>query len=238
MAASVDDLPDLITSVLNEATGAHQREDPVLPRTGGPAGNALLTAWTGMVLLVLSVAELLTLLDVRGLISWHVAIGALLVPPALLKTASTGWRMARYYSGNAPYQEAGPPPTLLRLLGPLVVISTLGLLATGTVLVLIGQQSSHHVFMTVAGLRINLITLHQATFIAWAAATGVHLLGRIVPALRIVLRSRGLPSIPGWTIRWATISVVIIGAAILAVVLVGQDNSWHADPFLGHDKGP
>ena len=57
---------------------------------------------------------------------------------ALLKTAATGWRMVRYYAGNEPYQKAGPPPTLMRLLGPLVVLSTLGLLASGVVLVLIG----------------------------------------------------------------------------------------------------
>ena len=47
--------------------------DHMLPRTGGPAGNAALTAWTGLTLLVLSVAELLTLFNVTGLISWHVA---------------------------------------------------------------------------------------------------------------------------------------------------------------------
>jgi len=51
-------------------------------------------------LLVASVAELLTLVNVNGLLSWHVAIGALLVPPALMKTTSTGWRTARYYTGH------------------------------------------------------------------------------------------------------------------------------------------
>src|ERR1700750_2681579 len=107
-----------------EAIGRERRDNPVLPTTGGPAGNALLTAWTGLVLLVLSVGELLTLFDVRGLISWHVAIGALLIPPALMKTASTGWRLSRYYAGHPAYRESGPPPLLLRLLGPLVVLST------------------------------------------------------------------------------------------------------------------
>lgn len=61
---------------------------------------------------------MITLLDVGGLISWHVVIGTLLIPPALLKTASTGWRIARYYSGTPPYRQAGPPPMLLRILGP------------------------------------------------------------------------------------------------------------------------
>src|SRR5690242_3798644 len=79
------------TSALAEATlaaaiGRTHRDDPVRPGTGGPAGNARLTAWTGVVLLALFVAELVTLLDVRGLIGWHVAVGVLLVPPALVKT--------------------------------------------------------------------------------------------------------------------------------------------------------
>jgi hypothetical protein len=52
-----------------EATGRAARRDPVLPGSGGPAGNASLTAWTAMAVLVLGIAELVTLLDVRGLIS-------------------------------------------------------------------------------------------------------------------------------------------------------------------------
>lgn len=82
-------------------------------------------------LLVLSVAELVTLLDVSGLISWHIVIGTLLVPPAVLKTASTGWRIARYASGTPRYRQTGPPPMLLRVLGPGVIGSTVGLLASG-----------------------------------------------------------------------------------------------------------
>ena len=127
-----------VTETLTEAIGRETRDNPVLPVTGGPAGNVLLTAWTGLVLLGLSLAELLTLFDVQGLISWHVALGALLIPPAVMKTASTGWRMSRYYLGSPTYRRAGPPPLLLRLLGPLVVVSTLGLLATGTLLVTLG----------------------------------------------------------------------------------------------------
>jgi hypothetical protein len=32
-----------------EATGRAERANPVLARTGGPAGNALLTAWVALV---------------------------------------------------------------------------------------------------------------------------------------------------------------------------------------------
>jgi len=115
---------------IGQATGRAHRDDEVLPGSGGPAGNARLTAWTGLLLLLLFGAELITLLDVRGLLSWHIAVGVLLVPPALVKTASTSWRIIRYYTGNAPYRRAGPPPLALRVLGPLVVGATLAVLAS------------------------------------------------------------------------------------------------------------
>src|SRR5215471_4616849 len=128
------DLRSLTDPVVAEATGRTHRPDEALPG-GGPAGNARLTAWVGLVLLALFLAELVTLLDVRGLVSWHVAIGLLLIPPAIVKTVSTGWRIARYYTGSRPYRDAGPPPLLLRILGPLVVFSTLAVLASGLVLI-------------------------------------------------------------------------------------------------------
>jgi hypothetical protein len=36
-------------------------------------------------------------------------LGLILVPPVLLKIASTAWRMTAYYRGNAAYREKGPP---------------------------------------------------------------------------------------------------------------------------------
>jgi hypothetical protein len=178
-------LPDSLEEVLAHATGKAHRADPHLPGTGGPAGNAQLTAWIGLALLALSLAELVTLINVRGLISWHIVVGVLLVPPALVKTATTGWRLVRYYTGSAPYVQAGPPPLLLRLLGPLVVVSTLALLATGVTLVGLGQQASYQPWFTVLGHQVSWLTAHQASFIVWAVATGLHVLGRLVPAVRL-----------------------------------------------------
>ncbi len=226
-----DSLPAPLASAVAEAVGHHRRRDVVLPSTGGPAGNAVLTAWTGLVLLVLAVGELLTLIDVRGLISWHVALGALLIPPALLKTATTGWRMTRYYLGAVPYRQAGPPPLLLRLLGPLVVLSTLGLLGTGVLLVLKGDQASHTQLFAVVGHRADWVTLHQGAFIVWAVATALHLLGRIVPALRIVTH-HGAGRVPGRVVRVATMVVVLAAAAALAVLLVHADGNWARQPFF------
>jgi hypothetical protein len=216
-----------VADTVAEATGRERRADPVLPRTGGPAGNALLTAWAALVLLVGSVAELLTLFDVGGLISWHVAIGALLVPPALMKTASTGWRLVHYYSRNRPYVEAGPPPLLLRLLGPLVVMSTLGLLGSGVLLVLLGPAAAHTSLMDVLGFRVDWVTVHQSFFAVWATVTGLHLLGRIVPALRITLApGNTAAAVPGAAARWLLLAAMAASAVVLALVLVQAAGSW------------
>ena len=183
-------LPQWADDTLAEATGRERRFDPVLPGSGGPAGNARLTAWTGMLLLVLFLVELATLLNLNALISWHVVVGVLLVPPALLKTATTGWRIVRYYTKRAPYHRAGPPPMLLRMLGPLVVIFTLGLLGSGLALIALGPDASRTVLLTVLGKRIDAVTVHRATFVVWAAVTGLHSVGRLVPAMRIVTASK------------------------------------------------
>jgi hypothetical protein len=218
---------EAVTEAVAEAVGRDRRTDPVLARTGGPAGNALLTAWTALVLLVGSIAELLTLVDVGGLISWHVAIGALLIPPALMKTATTGWRMLRYYRRQPSYVSAGPPPLLLRLLGPLVVVGTLGVLGSGTMLVLLGQDHAHRALVTLVGFRVDWVTLHQAFFAVWATVTGLHLLGRIVPALTIAMgRGDRSGDVPGAWTRWLLLAGVVASAVALAVLLVHADGSW------------
>ena len=155
------------------------------------------------------------------------------IPPAVMKTASTGWRMASYYLGRRPYEEAGPPPLLMRLLGPLVVVSTLGLLATGVLLILLGEEQARRTSLTVLGFRADWVTAHQGFFAVWCGAVGLHLLGRIVPALRAtVLRGPGAErAVPG---RWARVlwfAVMVVGAAALAVVLVHADSSWASHGF-------
>jgi hypothetical protein len=58
---------------------------------------------------------------IRPLISPHVFIGMVLIPPVLVKVASTTWRFARYYQGAPAYRRKGPPPVALRLLGFLLL---------------------------------------------------------------------------------------------------------------------
>jgi hypothetical protein len=229
---------ELVEGFVVEATGKEQRNDPVLPPTGGPAGNAVLTAWTGLVLLGLFVGELLTLFDVRGLISWHVAIGALLVPPALMKTASTGWRFLGYYTGREPYRVAGPPPIVLRWLGPLVVASTLALLGSGIVLILLGEGSGRQRFLSALGFGVSWVTVHQGVFAVWCVVTGLHLLGRIVPAVKLTVRRGGAARVPGALVRSLLLAAAAATAVVLAVVLVRNDTSWHQDRFRPEEGRP
>jgi hypothetical protein len=207
------------------AIGRSHRADPVGAGTGGPAGNARLTAWVGLSLLVLFGAELVTLLDLHAFISWHVALGVLLVPPALAKTGTTLWRFVRYYGGHPAYRAAGPPPLLLRVLGPFVVLTTLAVLGTGVALVLVGPDAGW------SG-PIPLLFLHKASFVLWAGATGVHVLGRLIPAAQLV--ARGAARLPGRTLRAGTLALTVVVAVVSAVLALSLVGPWQAAEGARH----
>lgn len=204
------------------ALGRAHRADPILPGTGGPAGNAQITAVLGLLILLLFLAELVTLLDVGGLISWHIAIGVVLVPPALAKCATTGWRIARYYSGAGAYREAGPPPMALRLLGPCVIATTIAVLGSGLALLPLGPESGRTPLFSALGQDISPLTIHQGFFILWCFATGLHVLGRTAYAVRLLTGSR-----PGGTaVRAAAIGAVVVAGGVAAAIVLGVSGSW------------
>jgi hypothetical protein len=205
------------------AIGAAERDDPEALVTGGPAGNARLTAWTGLILLALFVAECATLLSLRSMIAVHIVIGIALVPLVLLKTASTGWRIARYYLGSPDYRRSGPPPMLLRVLGPPVVASGLAVLGTGIALLALGTRSFDAI-TTVAGFRIDAVTLHQAAFAVWLAFTSLHVLGRGIPALR--LAGSGHRPVPGRLARVSTLLVTLAVGAMVSWVVLDVAGHW------------
>jgi len=220
----------VLGDALDAGLGRVRREDVVERPLGGPRGNAHLTAWTGLVLFVLFAAEGVTLISVRGLLSWHVAIGAILIPLALLKTASTSWRILRYYVGSATYVKAGPPPLLLRLLGPLVILFTLAVLGTGVMLIVAGPDSSGR-----GGIWLG---LHKASFVVWLVVMAVHVLTRLIPAYLTVRESAGSRQrVPGWAGRAVTLVGTVAVGVVLALVLVRADGAW-ASVSGGDDEHP
>jgi hypothetical protein len=186
----------------------------------GVAANARLTASNAAVLLVLLAAEGFTVLRVRALLTPHVFIGMLLVPPVLLKVASTTWRFARYYRGDAAYRRKGPPPVLLRLLGPAVVILTVVLFASGVGLLLAGR-----------GWLPLLLKVHKASFVLWFGAMTIHALGHLGEVFRLAPRDwlrRTRRDVTGAAPRQWLIAASLVAGAMLGFLLLARTGHWLA----------
>jgi hypothetical protein len=177
------------------------------------------------VLLVLFLVEAFTLLGLHQMISVHILVGTMLVPLALLKTATTGWRIARYYVRDPAYRHAGPPPMLLRLLGPLVVLTALAVLGSGLALVPLGD-SAHDPLFAFAGQRVDPITVHQACFIAWLVVVGLHTLVRLVPAARLAAGRAGPSGVAGGASRATVLAVTLAVGAVVGVAVLDASTSW------------
>jgi len=110
--------------------------------TGGETtGNEHLTTLVGATLIVLLAVIGLTIVRIGQLLSVHMFVGMLLIGPVLLKLSSTGYRFARYYTRNPRYVQKGPPELALRVLAPMVVLSTLVVFVSGVVLLFAGASA-------------------------------------------------------------------------------------------------
>ena len=205
------------------------RRPPVVSRTrrqGPTEGNARLTASTAAVLFVLLAAEGVTILQARRLITPHVFIGMLLVPPILLKMGSTFWKFARYYLGSPAYRQKGPPMLALRVLGPFVVVLTLTVVASGIALLLAPFS-----------WRSTLFLVHKASFVLWLGAMALHVLGHLVDTATLAPRDwlrRSRHQVDGAGARqWAVTASIALGL-VLAVVVVPEVGPWLAAGPSGH----
>jgi hypothetical protein len=195
---------------------------------GGTDGNEQLTTVTGTILIVLLAVIGFTIPQLRQFVSVHLFVGMLLIGPVLLKMASTGYRFLRYYTGNVEYRRKGPPETVLRVIGPIVVLSTIAVFATGVVLLILGP--SH---------RNPWVELHKLTFIVWVVFMSLHVLLHL-PA---VARSLGIGregreqlagAAPGAAGRWIAIASALVAGLILAIVLIPDFSAWTAHGVFVH----
>ena len=193
---------------------------PAAGGSGGVDGNERLTAATAAVLVVLLAALGVTILSIGSLIWWHVLLGMLLIPPVLLKLASTGWRFIRYYGRAPEYVRRGAPLLPLRLMAPLVIVSTGAVFVTGVGLLVVGPAGG------------ILVGLHKASFVIWLAVTGIHVLAHVRSIPKLVTadwRRRSVPPerrVPGTA--WRTLLLVgsIVAGAILATATVKYGQPW------------
>jgi hypothetical protein len=206
---------------LGGADAARRRRSPLARlAAGGTDGNEQLTALTGAVLIVLLAALGVTILRIGGLLDAHMFIGMLLLGPIALKIASTGYRFVRYYTSDAAYRHKGPPPIELRMLAPLVVISTVVVFGTGVALLFAGP-----------GSRGLLLPLHKVSFIVWLAATALHVLGHLaeMPSALAADRRAGRPwddHGSGRGARALLIAGALVGGLVLALLTEAQFHAW------------
>lgn len=189
-------------------------------RLPGVEKNRRLTSVTAIPLLILLFVEGITiLLGVNQTISVHVFVGMLLIPPIALKTASVGYRFIRYYGGDDAYRAAGPPHPLLRALGPLVVLSTTTLFASGVALIAFGRSTA------------GAMAIHKLSFIVWLVAMSLHVLGH-AGHLRdaVVAEYLRRPALQGTAARTAVVGLSLafgIGLAAVTLHLAGPLGHHH-----------
>ena len=187
-------------------------------RLGGTEGNEILTSVTGAVLVVLLIAEGATLLRLDALITPHMLVGMVLIPPVLVKLGSTGYRFARYYAGARAYREKGAPFLPLRLLAPVLVATTVVVLASGVWLMLLGRRSD------------PVLLVHKASFVVWGAVFAVHFLAylpRLVRSLRADWTTARRREVPGAGARAMLTAASLCGGVALALAVLSLITAWH-----------
>jgi hypothetical protein len=203
---------------------------------GGTSGNERLTTVVGATLIVLLAVIGVTILRIGQLLSVHLFVGMLLVPPVLLKLASTGYRFVRYYTGNPRYVEKGPPELALRLLAPMVVLSTLVVFVSGVVLLFVGPSA-----------RSTWFPIHKDSFFVWVAFMAIHVIGHL-PSIPKVLRAdygrladydyEDLGGdITGRAGRVLALSSALVAGVVLAILVIPEFGSWlHGSGLFHHHR--
>jgi hypothetical protein len=195
----------------------------------GVEGNSRLTSITGLVLVVMLAIEGYTILDVHGLITLHIFLGIMLIAPVLLKSASTIYRFARYDGGAAPYVRKGPPHPILRIIGPLVIVSSLLVLGSGAGLLAVSRGGDN-----------TLLTVHKASFIVWIALMTVHVLGLIrgaaVDGWREIRPVRDDLSARRRPVRLVLVVLVLLVGAGAAALVLPSASGWTNRSDVGHHR--
>jgi hypothetical protein len=201
-----------------ETYAGTQRTVAVEGRLGGTEGNEALTIAAAVVLTLLLMAEGITLLKMDSLLSIHMIIGLVLIPPALLKIGSTGYRFARYYTHSRPYVDKGPPPMVLRLLAPVLVLTTVGIFITGVLLLSLGHKSDQLVF------------LHKVSFFVWAGTFAIHFLWHLPAVLRSLpdyRRRAHARRVAGSGLRGMLVAASLGAGVALVIALASAISGYH-----------
>ena len=185
----------------------------------GVEGNEKLTAMTGAILLVGFAVEGFTILGVRRMLFLHFFVGMLLIGPVVLKIGSTVYRFVRYYTGSAPYVRKGPPPPILRLLGPLVIVTSVAVIGTGVMLGVTGPRNSQWLF------------LHKASFVLWFGVMTIHVLNYAARLPRLLAartgrRAGGRSELFSGSGRWLALTISLVAGIAIAAFTASLSAKW------------
>ena len=187
----------------------------------GVEGNSRLTGMLGAVLLVALFIEGISVLDVQGLLSWHVAVGLFVIPAIFVKLGTTGYRAFHYYRGAAAYRRKGPPHPILRIAAPLLALSTVTMFGFGIVTLAAGPNH-----------REPWLTLHQGSFAVWFLVTTVHVLGHAIETWQLTRdEATNRPAIPRRGTRVAVVAISLVVGLVVAVLSLKWTGQW--DHFKG-----
>lgn len=165
----------------------------------------------------------MTLLQLGRLLYWHYLLGFLLIGPVCLKIASTVYRFTRYYTRQEPYVRKGPPRPLLRIIGPLIVLSTIAVLGTGVLLALEKQPETY--------LGYSLVFIHKVSFLGWAALMTIHVLAYLPRLPRLLaadaVAGRTARAVGGRGLRYSLVLLALGAGAGIAAWGAHLASAWH-----------
>ena len=184
----------------------------------GVIGNERLTALAGAVLLVLILVELVSSANLHALLPLHIFVGVLLAGPLVVKLGSTGYRFLRYYTKSPAYVRSGPPRLPLRVLAPLLLVTTLAVVGSGIGLVVTGPAQ--------AGL---LRPLHSLSVVFWLSLIAIHVVAYLWRTLRWVAddwRKHPAEQAPGRGFRLGVTLGALLAGAVAALLLFPGAAPW------------
>jgi len=200
-------------------TWAARRTPEGVASDPGVDGNARLTGYVAVVLLIPLAAEVFT--GVRPGLVPHALIGFFLIPVVSLKLGSVSYRFSRYYAGDPRYRASGPPHPIARLIGPALVVATVILFGTGVELWLFGFQ-----------LGEEWLTWHKLAFVLWIVLMAIHVVAylRRAPDLALADSRDGLQ---GAAMRRSLVVAGLLFGAALAIAMLPFASPFTLLPDMG-----
>jgi hypothetical protein len=179
-------------------------------------GNARLTGYVAVLLLVLFAVETATVMNLRQLLVIHALVGVFAVPLIMLKLASVGYMFTRYYTRESRYRAAGPPSLPMRVLGPILVVLTLVVFGSGLELWLFGYRFG-----------FVWVPVHHASAYLWFLAIGIHVAVylRRAPALAAAVWHDHLKD--AMARRSLVVAGLVLGLAlVIAMLSIASPFAW------------